>query len=312
MHPSFRPCQTHPADAGERGPLPAELGDEAEPPPATHPYRRNLVRGAGVDLWFARVKPNFWPEHSHARLQVAIFLDKADCSVAWRTPDGESVHRHIGANYVWILPPDHPHKVHFDKETGLVVLYLKTAWANEVAPGAETDASVLPLSDYVFRDPLIGELILAFRDECDHAALVSRRHIAALGATLGARLLRAHVCPRPGKLGPASLTQEARERVETFIAEHLHEKLSLAVLAREGRFSPGHFSRLFRGSTGFSPERYLLRSRLLHARELLGTGDFTVSEIAHRVGFCDHSHLTVQFKRMFGSPPKVYLRRRGC
>jgi AraC family transcriptional regulator len=202
--------------------------------------------------------------------------------------------------------------VHFDNEAGLVVLYLETAWASEVAPEAETDASVLPLSEYVFRDPLIGELVLAFRDECGHPTIVSRQHIAALGATLAARLVRAHVYRQPGKDGPASLPQEALKRVQTFVAEHLHEKLSLAVLAHEGRFSPGHFSRLFRGSTGLPPERYLLRARLLRARELLGTGDFTVSEVAHRVGFCDHSHLTVQFKRMFGCPPKAYLRRRGC
>ena len=243
-------------------------------------------------------------------MQVVIFLDEADCSVVWRTPGGESVQRRIDGNHVWILPPGHPHEVRLGKEAGLVVLYLDMAWASEVAPGVAMDASVLPLSDYVFRDPLIGELVLAFRDECDDAKVVSRQHIAALGAALGARLLRAHAYPQHGKLGPASLAREALARVETFISEHLHEKLSLAVLAREGRFSPSHFSRLFRGSTGLSPERYLLRSRLLRARELLGTGDFTVSEIAHRVGFCDHSHLTTQFKRMFGAPPKTYLRRR--
>ena len=310
MERPLKPSPTETEAAGERGPLPLKFEREEEPPPAAQPYRQDLVRGAGVSLWFARVKPNFWPEHSHGRMQVAIFLDEADCSVVWRTPGGESVQRRIDGNHVWILPPGHPHEVRLGKEAGLVVLYLDMAWASEVAPGVAMDASVLPLSDYVFRDPLIGELVLAFRDECDDAKVVSRQHIAALGAALGARLLRAHAYPQRGKLGPASLAREALARVETFISEHLHEKLSLAVLAREGRFSPSHFSRLFRGSTGLSPERYLLRSRLLRARELLGTGDFTVSEIAHRVGFCDHSHLTTQFKRMFGAPPKTYLRRR--
>jgi len=311
MNPSLQPRTARLAGAGERGESPAEPGDGEDPPPASDPYHRDLVRGAGVNLWFARLKPNFWPEHSHGCLQVAIFLDGADCRVAWRTPTGESEQRRIGADHVWILPPRHPHLVHFDREAGLVVLYLEAAWAAEVAPEAESDASVLPLSDYVFRDPLIGELVLAFRDECDHPTIVCRQHIAALGAALAARLLRAHAYPQPGKDGPAALPQETLERVEAFVAEHLHEKLSLAVLAHEGRFSPWHFSRLFRGSTGLSPERYLLRARLLKARELLATGEFTVSEIAHRVGFCDHSHLTVQFKRMFGSPPKAYLRRRG-
>ena len=303
------PSPTAPAAAGERGHARAENGGEEEPPPATHPYRRDLVRGTGVSLWFARLKPNFWPVHSHSSVQVVIFLNDADCGVAWHSPGGESVQRRIGGNEVWILPPGHPHEVRFDRDAGLVVLYLELAWASEVAPDAVVAASVLPLSDYVFRDPLIGELVLAFSDECSHATVASRHHIAALGAALGARLLRAQVYPRPGSHGPACLTREALARVEGFIAEHLHEKLSLAVLAREGRFSPDHFSRLFRGSTGLSPERYLLQTRLIRARELLRTGDYTVSEVAHRVGFCDHSHLTTQFKRKFGAPPKAYLRR---
>lgn len=300
-----------PIGAGDESRTSADPGDDEDLPPALTPYRRELVRGAGVNLWFARMKPNFWPEHCHQSLQVVIFLDGADCRVAWRSPSGQSEQRRIGADHVWILPPRHPHLVHFDKEAGLVVLFLETAWASEVAPGSETEASLLPLTNYVFRDPLIGELVLAFRDECDQPTIVSRQHIAALGATLAAHLLRAHANPQPTKDGSPSLPQDALERVETFVTEHLHEKLSLAVLAREGRFCPGHFGRLFRRRTGLSPQQYLLRARLLKAKELLGTGDFTVTEIAHRTGFCSHGHLTTQFKRMFGAPPKAYLRRRS-
>jgi AraC-like DNA-binding protein len=40
-------------------------------------------------------------------------------------------------------------------------------------------------------------------------------------------------------------------------------------------------------------------------------GEFTISEIAYRLGFSDHSHFTTQFKRLFGAPPKVYLARGG-
>ena len=308
QHPS-QPSPTEMAAAGEREPLRAILEVKEQSPTAHLPYRCNLVGGTGLSLWFARVGPNFWPEHCHPYLQVAILFDKAAGNIVWRTPDGETVQRWIGGRHVWVLPPGHLHEARLDHEAGLVVFYLDPAWASEVAPEAQMDAALQPLSGYIFRDPLIGELVKAFREECDQATTTSRRHILALGTALAARLLRAYAYPRPGKNGPAGLTREALERVEAFIAEHLHEKLSLAVLAREGRFSPSHFSRLFRGSTGLSPERYLLRSRLLRARELLGTGDFTVTEVAHRAGFCDHSHLTTQFKRLFGATPKAYLRR---
>jgi AraC family transcriptional regulator len=305
-----RPRLTIPTDVADVGGREVPLVEprvEAGSGLAVRTSACDVVRGAGIDVWCASIGPDRWRECSHSRLQVTLFLEGADCGVVWRTPRGEIVERRIEGNHVWILPPGHTHAVSFNRSAGVVVLCPEMSWVGEVAVGMKFDASVRPVSDYVRHDHLIGDLVQEFRISCERAVARNRRHEVALGALLGARLLLAHGRARPGPLG---LTREALDRVQRFVSAHLEEKLSLAVLAREGRYSPGHFSRLFKASTGLTPERFVLRVRLLRARELLGTGDFTVSEIAHRVGFCDHSHLTTQFKRMFGVPPKFYLRRR--
>ncbi|WP_425506193.1 helix-turn-helix domain-containing protein [Termitidicoccus mucosus] len=44
-------------------------------------------------------------------------------------------------------------------------------------------------------------------------------------------------------------------------------------------------------------------------RGSLKTGSYTVNQVAYMTGFSDHSHLTAQFKRQFGVPPRAYLPR---
>lgn len=206
------------------------------------------------------------------------------------------------------LPPQHLHSVRLGREAKLVVLYLEPAWTRDVTNDVTMHATLVPLAGYIVRDPLIGELSVALREECRNTTTASHQHTVALGAILGARLLRAQFpSSRPERRRLRGLPTESLERVKRFIAEHLHEKLPLESLAREARYSPAHFSRLFKRSTGFTTEQYLLRTRLLRAKEFLRMGEFTISEVAYRLGFSDHSHFTTQFKRLFGAPPKVYL-----
>jgi AraC family transcriptional regulator len=67
------------------------------------------------------------------------------------------------------------------------------------------------------------------------------------------------------------------------------------------------FARLFKESTGQTPHQYVVEARVRKAKELLTTGEFTISEAAYHVGFVDQSHLTRHFKRVFGLPPSKML-----
>ena len=281
-------------------------------PPATDPFDAELIRGGGVSIRLGRQRPNFWPEHSHAQTQVAVLLDDVDCELTWHAPRSRRIQQRIERPHVWILPPQHLHSVRLGREAKLVVLYLEPAWTRDVTNDVTMHATLVPLAGYIVRDPLIGELSVALREECRNTTTASHQHTVALGAILGARLLRAQFpSSRPERRRLRGLPTESLERVKRFIAEHLHEKLPLALLAHEACYSPAHFSRLFKRSTGFTTEQYLLRTRLLRGKEFLRMGEFTISEVAYRLGFSDHSHFTTQFKRLFGAPPKVYLARGG-
>ncbi|MBV8213673.1 MAG: helix-turn-helix transcriptional regulator [Verrucomicrobia bacterium] len=71
--------------------------------------------------------------------------------------------------------------------------------------------------------------------------------------------------------------------------------------------SPDYFTRLFKAATGKSPHQFIIDARVSKARQLLERGNISISEAAYEVGFVDQSHLTRQFKRAFGLPPRAFL-----
>ena len=82
-----------------------------------------------------------------------------------------------------------------------------------------------------------------------------------------------------------------------------------AMLARLAGLSASAFERKFRRHLQTSPMQFLKRLRLSRAAAALVQSDRLVSEIAVAEGFCDQAHFTREFKRAFGTTPKVWRER---
>jgi AraC family transcriptional regulator len=107
------------------------------------------------------------------------------------------------------------------------------------------------------------------------------------------------------------LTPQQVKRVRDFVQAHLDQDLSLEDLAQQIGFSPYHFARLFRQSTGDSPHQFVLRQRVEQAQRLLTQKDLTLAQVAIESGFADQSHLTQVFKRYLGLTPRAYRQDRS-
>jgi len=95
------------------------------------------------------------------------------------------------------------------------------------------------------------------------------------------------------------------EAVLTFIASHLHEKISLRTLGEQMGYNPNYFIDLFRKETGVSPHQYIIRRRLQKAILLLRENR-SVTEVAEAVGFSDANSLARAFKAQFGVSPSRF------
>lgn len=88
-----------------------------------------------------------------------------------------------------------------------------------------------------------------------------------------------------------------------YINEHLTENISIGDLADSASMSETYFRRLFTQKFGMSPVKYISKMRANFAKELLGTGCYSVSEIAARCGFNDVNYFSLFMKKQTGLPP---------
>jgi AraC-like DNA-binding protein len=95
-------------------------------------------------------------------------------------------------------------------------------------------------------------------------------------------------------------------RVTEYIQHNLDKGLTLEELAAVVYMSPFHFARLFKGSTGVPPHRFVVRQRIARARACLERRELSIAQISRLVGFRTPSHFTTVFRRLAGVTPRRY------
>lgn len=91
-----------------------------------------------------------------------------------------------------------------------------------------------------------------------------------------------------------------------YIYNHLHEDLSMEVLANLVGLHPSYLTKLFFKETGMTPKDFILLSKVETAKNMLCYSDFTYLEISHSLGFCSQSSFISTFKKRTGYTPKQY------
>ena len=90
----------------------------------------------------------------------------------------------------------------------------------------------------------------------------------------------------------------------SFIAEHYNENLAVSIYAEQCKISESHFRKKFLESTGISPIDYRNEIRYTEAKRLYQK-NFTLQEIAEKVGFNDAGYLSKMYKRHTGASLKA-------
>ena len=93
---------------------------------------------------------------------------------------------------------------------------------------------------------------------------------------------------------------------KVFIDENFREQIDLDTIAGEACLSRYHFHRLFRRIYKRTPHQYLTFKRIDHARRMLATEDFTISDICMQVGFDSIGSFSMLFKKETGLAPGEY------
>ena len=96
------------------------------------------------------------------------------------------------------------------------------------------------------------------------------------------------------------------KRIKHYIDEHYMEAVSIESIGNALHMSPWYVSHVFKEMSGYSPIQYLLRRRIGEAQTLLISTDYSITEIAFKVGFDTQSYFNMQFTKNVGMPPMQF------
>jgi AraC family transcriptional regulator len=290
---AIRSIPTNPSLSGELvHPVPKTLAL----PHSINGYRRTLLKGRTVSIYFDRERPNEWLEHSHHQAQILILLEAHPFTLRWRQPDGiwrdETMH---GPN-VSVLSGGVAHTAKLEHESDLVVLYVERSTVDEIVPVGIPPETKVSLVRIAKRDMAILRLAKLFQSLCRGQEKRSDEFIKSLGRVLAEQILRAlFTTPvKPVRLG--KLSEEVMRRLNQFIEDHMQEKIPLAALASIAGLSLSQFGKMLVRTTGHPPRDFLMRRRVERAVRLLLTTDKKQTDICGECGFTEDSTMFRWFR----------------
>jgi len=101
-------------------------------------------------------------------------------------------------------------------------------------------------------------------------------------------------------------TKEEYDKILLYIDKNLNEKIKLDRLAREMRIDKNNFIRKFKSSMDVTPYQFIIQQKLERSKYLLKDAKYTLAEIAYFFDFCDQSHFSNSFKKMYGVTPNKF------
>ena len=114
------------------------------------------------------------------------------------------------------------------------------------------------------------------------------------------------VASRTGKVPPDERVRQAAD----YLSAHLREPFRLEKLAARCGLSVSRLAHLFKEQMGHTPQQFLERQRMQHARQLLRLTGLSVGEVAREVGYDDPFYFSNRFRRNVGQSPLRFRRER--
>lgn len=206
------------------------------------------------------------------------------------------------SDMLWVFPPSTVHGWEGDGESEAEVVIFHFASVPlamaEMIPEGRFLAAPLSTEDREMLRALAREA-----EEClRHPSVLDPLHHQHILSELCLLALRG--IPRADLPPPPDLGRDRVNLALTWLRDHLHERPSVAAMARAIYLSESQLRRLFQKVHGQAPQTALQQMRLTRACELLEGSALTIEAIAPLCGFATPHSFSRAFKRAQGVPPQ--------
>lgn len=96
-----------------------------------------------------------------------------------------------------------------------------------------------------------------------------------------------------------------------YLQRNYHQKITIGELANYFGYNKAYLSNLFSREVGQTVTQYLHTLRLERGRQLLLTSNYSIREVAERVGIEDEKYFSRLFQKQFRIAPRSYRKKYG-
>jgi AraC-like DNA-binding protein len=241
-----------------------------------------------------------FPRHTHDGFGVGV-IEKGALGFYYR---GENIVASKGD--ISIVNPDEVHTGHAAHEEGWT--YRMFYFTPDVLRNASAEISDSPEKIPFFKSGVIRDNYLAETIKSLHIGLSDGNTFLLEKESLFLRMLVQLIirhADSPPSMKKAGREKKNIERALNYMRENYFQDISVKELAAAAGLSIFYFIRAFKKETGITPHSYLKQLRLKKAKELIKKS-VPIADAALETGFTDQSHLTRNFKNIFGYTPGRY------
>ena len=108
---------------------------------------------------------------------------------------------------------------------------------------------------------------------------------------------------------PTSLDDEFIQKVTELVKEGLGKNFNVDTLCASVNMSRTSFYNKIKALTGIAPAEFIRNIRMQEAALMLKSQRYTVAKVSDKMGFADPKYFTDTFKKFYGVPPSIYMKK---
>ena len=102
---------------------------------------------------------------------------------------------------------------------------------------------------------------------------------------------------------PQETTSFAIDKAINYIEKNFYKKITLEEISSLLHYTPQYFCSKFKQETGFGFKEYITSAKILFAKNLMHSTNYSITKIALLSGFDDSNYFSRAYKKMFSLPP---------